>query len=147
MGANGARDDANFRLLSLDDDLGRRAYRTASAAQLVAHLGCDLPIDRRVRTVRVGRHHWAARIRGLADGDVERHLAEERHAEPLGLAARAAVAEDVRTRAALRALKIAHVLDHAEHRYIDAPEHGDAAARVDQREVLRRRDDDAAGER
>src|SRR2546422_183397 len=95
----------------LDDDLGRRAYRTASAAQLVAHLGCDLPVDRRVRAVRVGRHHRAARIRGLANRDVERHLAEERHAEPLGLVARAAVPEDVRTRAALRAQEIAHVLD------------------------------------
>ena len=52
--------------------------------------------------------------------------------------------EDVGPLAAIRADEIAHVLDDAEHRHVDALEHGDAAPRVDQREVLRRRDDDGA---
>jgi predicted 2-oxoglutarate/Fe(II)-dependent dioxygenase YbiX len=42
-------------------------------------------------------------VRGLADRHVQRHLAEERHAEPLGLVARAAMAEDVGALAAMRA--------------------------------------------
>src|SRR3546814_6234649 len=44
---------------------------------------------------------------------------EELHAQALGLAARAAVAEDVRLVAAIGAHEDAHVLDDAEHRHVD----------------------------
>ena len=60
---------------------------------------------------------------------------------------RAAVGEDVGASAAMRAEGIAHVLDHAEQRHGDLLEHGDAEGGVDQREVLRRRDDHRAGQR
>ena len=60
---------------------------------------------------------------------------------------RAAVAEDVGALAALGADEIAHVLDDAEHRHVDLAEHVEALAGVDQREVLRRGDDDGARQR
>ena len=86
-----------------------------------------------MRPVRPLSTDRQAGVRVLADLHVQRHLAEERHAEALGLVARAAVAENVRSRAALRAQEIAHVLDDAEHRHIDPLEHGDAAPGIDQR--------------
>ena len=89
----------------------------------------------------------AAVVGRVADPAVERHFAEERRAERLRLVARAAVGENVGAAAAMRADEIAHVLDDAEHRHLDLLEHRDAAPRVDQREVLRRRDDHRAGER
>jgi len=51
---------------------------------------------------------------------------------------RAAVAEDIRSSAAMRTLEITHVLDNAENRHVDLPEHREAAPRVDQRKILRR---------
>ncbi len=48
-----------------------------------------------MRAVRLGRDHRQAGVGRLADGHVERNLAEERHAQPLRLLARAAMAEDV----------------------------------------------------
>ena len=47
----------------------------------------------------------------------------------------------------MRADEGAHILDDAEHRHVHLAEHVEPLARVDQREVLRRRDDDRAGER
>ena len=41
----------------------------------------------------------------------------------------------------------AHVLDDAEHRHLDLLEHAQTFARVEQRDVLRRRDDDRAAHR
>ena len=78
---------------------------------------------------------------------MQRDLAEERHAELVGFLAGAAMAEDLRALAALGAEEIAHVLDDAEYRHGDLAEHVQALARVDQRDVLRRRDDDGAGQR
>ena len=40
-----------------------------------------------------------------------------------------------------------HVLDDAEDRDLHPLEHGNPAPGIDQREILRRRDDDRAGER
>ena len=57
------------------------------------------------------------------------------------------MAEDLAALAAIGAEEIAHVLDDAEHRHVDLAEHVEALARVDQRDVLRRRDDHGAGER
>ncbi len=59
----------------------------------------------------------------------------------------AAVAEDLAAPAAMRAQEIAHVLDDAEHRHVDLLEHVQPLARVDEGDVLRRRDDDRARER
>ena len=57
------------------------------------------------------------------------------------------MAEDVRPGAALRTLKITHVLDNAENRHIDLLEHRQPAARIDQRKILRRRNDHCALQR
>ena len=78
------------------------------------------------------RHDRPAGIRGLPDGHVEGHLAQERHAEALRLDAGAAMAKDVRGVSAIRADEGRHVLDHAEDRYRDLLEHGHAPAGVDQ---------------
>src|SRR5262249_57546933 len=51
------------------------------------------------------------------------------------------------SRAAARAEKITHVLDHTEHRHVHPLEHGHAAPSIDQREILRRRNDNRALER
>ena len=63
------------------------------------------------------------------------------------LMACAAVAENVRAGAALRTEEIAHVLHNAEHRHVHALEHGNAAPRINERQVLRRRDNHRALER
>ena len=77
----------------------------------------------------------------------ERHLAEERHAQLARHGGAAAVPEELGARAAARAEVVAHVLDHAEHGRVHLVEHLDAAPDVGERDVLRRRDDDAAGDR
>jgi hypothetical protein len=64
-----------------------------------------------------------------------------------GTSLRAALAEDVLGVAALRADVDRHVLDDAHDRHADLLEHLEALARVDQRDVLRRRHDDGAGDR
>src|SRR5712664_2261739 len=79
------------------------------ALELIADLGADGPVDRRMRPVRLARHDGIARIRGGADRHMQRNLAQKRHPQPLRLVARAAMAENVRPRAAMRALEIAHV--------------------------------------
>src|SRR5260370_15920820 len=89
----------------------------------------------------------AALVGGLADEDVERHFAEELGAQSLRLAPRAAMAEDVAALAAMRAEEIAHVLDDAEHGHVDLAEHVEAFARIEEGDVLRRRDDYGARER
>src|SRR5450755_906840 len=116
---------------SLDYYLWRDAPRRCAALDLLKYLGGDLAIDFGVRAVRLGGDHRHAGIRFLADRHVQRHFAEERHALAFGFLARSAIAENIRARAAARAQEIAHVLDDAEHRYIHALEHGDAAPRVD----------------
>ena len=57
------------------------------------------------------------------------------------------MAEDVRLMAAARTDVKRHVLDNSEHRNIHLPEHVEALARVQKRNVLRRGDDDGAGQR
>src|SRR5687767_6928008 len=84
----------SFTRLRLDHDL-RRGARCALALQPVADTRGDLAIDLGMRSVRIGRDYGAAGIGRLADRHVQRHLAEERHAELVRLLLRAAVAEDV----------------------------------------------------
>src|SRR5688572_27029247 len=91
----------SFTRLRLDHDLRRGAPRTLPL-QPVADTRGDLAIDLRVRSIRIGRDHGSARVGGLADCHVQRHLAEERHAEFLRFLVRAAVTENVVALAALR---------------------------------------------
>src|ERR1035437_4085243 len=132
---------------SLDHDLRRDAPCRYATLDLLKHLGGDLAIDFGVHAVRLGGDHRHAGIRFLADGHVQRHFAEERHALALGFLTRTAMAKYIRTRAATRAQEIAHVFNDAEHRHVHALEHGDAAPCVNQRQILRGRDDDRALER
>src|SRR5262245_37916876 len=78
---------------------------------------------------------------------MERDFAEEWQTKTLRFMARPAVAENVRARIAVRALEVAHVLDNTESGYIDLSEHGDTAPRIDQRQILRRRNKDRARQR
>ena len=64
-----------------------------------------------------------------------------------GFGPRAAMAEDRRDVVAGRAAEARHVFDQAQDRNAHLLEHRDAAPRVDQGDVLRRRDDDRAGQR
>src|SRR6185295_10958443 len=102
---------------SLDDD-PRRNAAAAGALELVAHARGDVAIGHGMRPVGLGGDHRQASVRLLADGHVQRDLAEERHAEPLGLAARPTMAENIGARAAVRAEEIAHVLHDPEHRHV-----------------------------
>src|SRR5271169_4555433 len=92
----------------------RGADRLAGVEQLGAHALGDIEERLRLRAVRRADDDRRAAVRGLADHDVERNLAEERHALFLGLVAGAAVREHVGAASAMRALEIAHVLDDAE---------------------------------
>ena len=111
-----------------------------------------------------------ALVADLAEADVQRDLAQERHAELLGLAAGAAAAEEVDAlvaRAARRGLaprgpprpgaaavlevrlhvEEAHVLDHPQDRHLELAEHRQRADGVQQRHLLRRADDHGARQR
>src|SRR5258705_13911282 len=100
--------------------------------ELVADLGPDRTVNRRVLPFRLAVDHRIARIGGGADRHVQGDFAEERHAEFFGLVPCAAMAEDVGPGAAMRALEIAHVLDNAEHGHVDLPEHRQSAPCIDQ---------------
>src|SRR5437016_4375834 len=79
----------------LDHDARGGAIRAARLAELGPDVLGDVAVDRGLRTIRLAHHQRPARIRGLADGEIERHFAQERHAEPFRLAPRAAVPEYV----------------------------------------------------
>ncbi len=98
------------------------------ALELIADLGADRAVDRRMRPIGLAFDDRRSRIRGGANRHVQRNFAEKRHPEPLGLMPRAAMTEDVRSRAAMRTLEIAHILDNAEHRHVDLLEHREARA-------------------
>src|SRR3954468_17691034 len=87
---------------SFDDDPGARLCCTART-ELLAHLGGDAAISCRMGAVGLRGDDWRDGVRGLADLHVQRHLAQERHPQSLRLAPRTAMAEDVVTRAAVRA--------------------------------------------
>src|ERR1700739_169526 len=100
------------------------------APELLAHLTCNGTIDRRMRSVGIARDHGIAGVGGLANRHVEGHLAQERHAPPLRFAPRPTMAENIRARAAVGTLEVAHVLDDAEYRHVYLPEHGKAPPRI-----------------
>src|ERR1700675_3550469 len=111
--------------------------RGDNALELIANLGADRAVDRRVRAVRLALHDRRSRIGGDADRHVQRDLAQKRHRKPLRLMPRPAVPEDIRACAAMRALEVAHILDNAEDRHIDLLEHRKSPPRIDQGKVLR----------
>ena len=99
---------------------------------------------------RLGRRALAgggrlAGVGGFAQAHRQRQAAEEGDSQPLGLGLGAAMAERVRQLAAMRAFVAGHVLDHPGDRHLHLLEQIDRPRRVDQRQVLRRRDDDRAG--
>src|SRR4051794_5132611 len=100
-----------------------------------------------MNALRLGRYNRASVVRGLADLDVERDLAEKWNAAQVGFMSCAAVAEYGRDMVAGRAAKARHVFDRAEQRHVHLLEHRDAAPRIDQRDVLRSGNDHRAGKR
>src|SRR5271154_165659 len=93
------------------------------ALELIADLGSDRPVDRRMRPVRLALDDGGAVVRAGADRHIQRNFTEERHRQTFGLMARTAMTEDIRLGAAMRTLEITHVLDNAEHRHVDLLEH------------------------
>src|SRR4051794_18472153 len=58
-----------------------------------------------------------APIAPLARGDIDRHLAQKRHSEALGLPAAAPLAKDVVALSVAGTEEVAHVFDEPEHRH------------------------------
>src|SRR3954453_5086711 len=113
-----------------DKPRGRAAHR-GLAGDFFPHARGDVAEGLSVGRVRLRHGDRAAFVGGLADRQIEWYLAEKIGAEPGGLAASAAVGEDVAALAAMRAQEIAHILYDAEHRYVDLLEHRQALASVD----------------
>ncbi len=97
--------------------------------------------------LRVGHHGGTAAVGLLADVDVQRQAAEIIHLEIKAHSLAAARAEDVLDMAAVGAHMHRHVLDDAENGHAHFLEHLQAFARIEQSDVLRRGDDDGAGQR
>src|SRR5436190_19840240 len=123
----------------LDDDAGRRAAGGGFARDFFPDLGGDVAEGLRVGRIRLRHGDRAALVGSFADREIERHLAQEIDTEPLGLAAGAAMREDIAALAAMRAQEIAHILDYPEHRHIDLGEHIEPFSGVDTGDVLQRR--------
>src|SRR6266571_3428812 len=101
----------------------------------------DRPVDIRRPALRVSYHGRLARVRLLADCDVERQGPEKLGAVLLAHALGPALPEDVFLVTALGADVGAHVLHDPEDGNADLLEHLEALAGVDERDVLRRGDD------
>src|SRR5947208_7297906 len=86
-----------------NDDARRGARPALGGRELLPHPAGDVPVDLGVRAVGLGDDDGMARIGRRADVEMERHLAQERHAELFRLLARPAMAEDLRALAAMRA--------------------------------------------
>src|SRR6202012_5663039 len=128
-------------------DDARRGAAGTLGRDFGPHPGGDLAEQLCVRRAWFGNGHGTALVGGPADLQAQRHLAEKLGAEPGGFAPGAAMREDFTTLAAMWTEEIAHILDDPENRHVDLLKHRKPAARVDERDVLRRRDDDGAGER
>src|SRR5438309_8071050 len=107
----------------------------------------DRPVDLRRPALRVGDHGRLARVRLLADGDVERQCSEQLGAVFPAHALRPTLAEDVFLVTALGADMGAHVLHDPEDGNADFLEHLEALACIDERDVLGRGDDHQPGHR
>src|SRR5262249_49989167 len=106
----------------LHHDLRRRAPGAGGGELLQEAVG-DRAGRLCMRARRLRADDRLAAVRGLADRDIERDLAQELDAEPLGLFPGAAVREDLAPLPAMRAREVAHVLDDPEHWHVDLAEH------------------------
>src|ERR1035437_5353398 len=97
--------------------------------------------------LRFGDRYRHAVVTRLAHLGTDRDPRERLGPFPGGHPLAAAVAEKFVALAAIRTDEIAHVLDHAENRTMHLPKHLDRARRVEQRNVLGRRQDDGAVQR
>src|SRR4051795_6697858 len=88
---------------SLHDDARGGAAGRGFARDLLPDTSGDVAEGLRIGRIRLRHDDRPALVRGLADGEVDRHLAEKIGAEALGFAASAAMAEDVTSLAAMRA--------------------------------------------
>ena len=115
-----------------------QAMPPAISRRAIAGIGCGRPAPRPRRPAC--RHRPPARTSRLSGSS-------PRSGTPsfFGLGRHAAMAEDMRLVAAVRADIGRHVLDQPEDRRLERLEHVDRLARIQQRDVLRRRDDDRAG--
>src|SRR5690349_11582405 len=104
----------------------------------------DLAKNSRMHPLRQGRHHRLPRIGAGTYLRIKRHLAEERPTKAPSLLARSAMTKYLMTLAAFAANEIAHILDDAENRHADLAKHSETLAGIDQRQILRRRDDHGA---
>src|SRR5439155_13350818 len=92
-------------------------------------------------------YDWNPTIASLARGDVDRDLAEQRDAQAFGFAFAATGAEDVVAFVIRWREEVTHVLDQPQHWHVHLFEHGCGLARIDQRDFLRRGDDDSSRQR
>src|SRR5436190_3586770 len=122
----------------------RRRLDLGAALDSWPDLTGDLDVNAGKRRAGLGRYHRFTRIRSFPQPRIERYFPKKRNAEPMGFLARSAMAEDRMALAAFVADEIAHVLDNTEHRHAYPAEHVEAFARIDQRQILRRRHDDGA---
>src|SRR6185436_14060870 len=95
--------DAQLTLIRADAELRWLDARVGPLLQLLPRPARDLPINLRLRAVGVGGDDRPAFVGCGADIHVQRHAAEERHAELLRLVLGAAVTENVGALPALRA--------------------------------------------
>src|ERR1700731_983623 len=107
----------------------------------------DVAIDRGQWRVRLVNHQGHARAAALADASIQWDLAQERDVHPLGQVLRATMAKNIFAFAAMRADKVAHVLDQSKVRHFQRVEHLDGAPDIRRRDVLWRRDNDRARHR
>src|SRR5690349_2398182 len=105
-----------------NDDSWRRAALLAAFQRRPDPLG-DVAVDAGVLAVGLGGDDGSAVVGMGADVEMQGHLAQEGYAELLRLVPRAAMAEDLRALAAMRAEEEAHVLDEAQHRHGGLAEH------------------------
>src|SRR5262249_42774023 len=91
----------------------------------------------RMRRVLAFKYGRLARIACLAKFRIELNRAQKWHPELLGSSLRPATREDVNFVVAMRAHKVAHVLDHADQIDLHLAEHLDRLASVLQRNVRR----------
>src|SRR6266481_1887767 len=131
---------------SLDDNAGRGFCR-ATCGDCRPDVAGDVDVMPRMNAVGLGRDNGASVVGGFADRDIERYLAEKWNSAHFGLVPCATVAEYWRDLMAGRAAKARHVFDQSQQRHVYFLKHRDAPPRVDQGDVLRRRDNHRAGER
>ena len=87
-----------------------------------------------------------AAVRCFADRYIQGYLAEEFASHLFRRRSGAAMVEYIGAFAAMGTTEIAHVFDQPEYGDFDLAKHVEALARVEQGDVLRRRDDDRAGQ-